>query len=167
MAGRPGTCGTIEERFWRYVLKSPESDGCWEWTGGHDAHGYGSMGTDRRHTSTVNRVAYRLLVGPIPDGMCVCHRCDNRNCVNPAHLFLGSRADNLHDMFAKGRGGGQFESGTHLGGDNTFSKYTEDQIREIRRLVASGVTQVEVARQFGMRQGYVSHIVRRKVWKHI
>lgn len=162
-----GRRGTIEERFWRHVAKPAEPDGCWEWTGGHDAYGYGSMGIDGGRTSTVNRVAHELLIGPIPEGMCVCHRCDNRNCVNPAHLFLGSRADNLHDMFAKGRGRGQFTKGACQGTANAWARYTEDQIREIRSLVASGVTQVEVARQFGMRQGYVSNIVRRKVWTHI
>jgi len=76
-------------------------DDCWEWPGNRDAKGYGYVfGKQLRRT---HRVMYELMYGPIPEGMLVCHRCDNPSCMNPSHLFLGTSADNNRDCVAKGR----------------------------------------------------------------
>lgn len=96
------------ERFWKFVHKSPEPDGCWEWIGSKDGKGYGHFWLRDRHVKA-HRFAYETFVGPIPDGNDLCHHCDNPKCIRPDHLFTGTRSDNILDAVAKGRwkGGGR------------------------------------------------------------
>lgn len=102
---------TPEERFWAKVDKDgpvpqhrPELGSCWVWTRATTGFGYGKLGLNGR-ALTAHRRSYEMAYGAIPNGLLVCHRCDNPPCVNPDHLFLGSFADNMRDMHAKGRGG--------------------------------------------------------------
>lgn len=91
----------LQPRFWSKVKKS--EDGCWDWTGSLN-HGYGQLSRGRGVSPySAHRLSYELTYGAIPEGLHVLHRCDNRRCVRPSHLFLGSQADNNADMRAKGR----------------------------------------------------------------
>lgn len=143
-----------EQRFWLKVNKGP---GCWEWTGACNTAGYGLLRVDQRSRGA-HRYSYELHVGPIPAGLIVCHRCDNRRCVNPAHLFVGTYQDNMDDMKAKGRGVIT----------RPRAKLTDDQVREIRRAFARGdASQRQLARVYGVNQMAVSRLVRRETYGHV
>ena len=90
---------TVEERFWKNVRKGP---GCWEWSANKNDAGYGRFWICRKGVRA-HRFSLELHKGKIPEGMFVCHHCDNPGCVKPDHLFVGTQSDNMHDMQSKGR----------------------------------------------------------------
>jgi hypothetical protein len=140
--------------FWSKVDRSGGEDACWNWTGAVSGGGYGSFrwnGLSRR----THRISFELVNGPAPQGMYICHSCDNRLCVNPAHLWLGTNRDNLLDMMQKGRGG-------FLGGErHKYCKLSDLQIAEIRlRFASGGVTRHEIAAEYGMSRSYISMLLR-------
>lgn len=146
---------TFEEKaiaFWEKVDRSAGPDACWAWTGAVTAKwGYGCFGTGRGITRGAHKIAWLLTNGD-PKGLCVCHRCDNRLCCNPAHLFLGTKQDNNDDKLAKSR---------------HFGKYTVDDVREIRRKAAAGMTDRQLADEYGTVPRYIWGIRTRRAWKSV
>ena len=127
-----------EDRFWGKVLIG---DDCWDWTASRSRTGYGRFGLGNL-VMLANRASWFFANGPIPPGMHVLHRCDNPGYVRPGHLFLGTQAENMADMKAKGRAKNNGCSGI----SNPNAKLTEADVLKIRALVASGSKQSEVAK---------------------
>lgn len=149
-AGRPRN--TIESILSKHVKKAGD---CWEWTGCLTIGGYGKTRAGYRHIMT-HRYAYEQLVGQIPEGMFVCHRCDNRKCLNPAHLFLGTAQDNLRDSRDKGR-------------FNAEKRYHTKPalVALIKRWSSLGMKPGKIARDLAMNNWTVLEIIRGRHWKEI
>jgi hypothetical protein len=137
------------------------TDKCIESEGisGYGNHGYGMAHTADGGVRTAHRVAWEAVNGPIPEDMCVLHKCDNRKCVNPAHLFLGTRADNNKDMWEKDRGWSPFNSGVGM-------TTNEAVVKEIRA-APKDVPNRHLAKVFGISPTHVGRIRRNLVWKHV
>jgi hypothetical protein len=151
------------KRFWSKVDKSGGGDTCWNWTAYCQPTGYGQIGLNGA-IKLAHRISYRIAYGDIPDGLCVCHTCDNRKCVNPQHLWLGTHADNMRDRDNKGRGGNVDTRGEKHG----RARLTASQVIEIRRrYAAGGIFQYELAKEYGVSRQLIGFIVNRKLWSHI
>lgn len=134
--------------------ENPET-GCWEWTFGRLTDGYGRFKIDGKE-EYVHRVAWEMANGPIPEGLLVCHTCDVRNCVNPAHLFLGTTLENVRDSIAKGR----FTRGER----QWNSKLTDTAVRMIRR---SSRPLGELAEEYDVTESTIRNVLNRRTWKHV
>ena len=148
------------DRFWAMVLMIPFHD-CWEWIGPVSQNGYGNFSRGRKREGCVraHRFSWELHNGLIPDGMMVCHRCDNPTCVRPDHLFLGTIAENNRDCARKGR--------TYTGPRPWHAKLTIAEVKEIRLLHASGQSMCSIGRQYGVTRGNIRAIIHRRTWQHV
>lgn len=128
---------------------------CILWTGPVNEHGYGRP--DRVYA---HRSAYEKAYGPIPVGMCILHKCDVRRCINPEHLFIGTRSDNLKDMWAKGRGKNNPRQGERHG----MARLTEEKVRAIRE--EKGPSHA-IAPKYGVSPRTIRAVRKRKIWAHV
>ena len=145
-------------RFWAKVdNRGPEK--CWPWIGSTKrGGGYGCFSHCGR-LEVSSRVSWKLHFGPIPSGLLICHSCDNPPCVNPAHLFLGTDAENSADRGAKGR--------QYIGSQVTVSKLNEAAIREIRSRSARGEPTRELCNHFKVHKNTINRAIARITWRHV
>lgn len=149
---------TIEERFWMKVDKTPNSKGCWNWTGFRH-RGYGDFRNGAKMVRA-HRYSYELNVSLIPEGMNILHSCDNPSCVNPDHLTPGTQLENVTDMMNKGR-----KIPAH-GSRNAWAKLSEDGVRIIRRNLGN-LTDREFAEIFNVKASIINKVKHYKSWTHV
>ena len=142
---------TEKERFdEKYEIDSTTQ--CWNWIAHRNDKGYGMFSHNRR-PAKAHRIAWIIYKGDIPEGLCVCHRCDNRGCVNPAHLFLGTQKDNMHDCINKGRKVIQY------GDEASGAKLSGQEIEQIKALKKKGLRSPMIAQTFGITRQHVNRVV--------
>lgn len=152
---------TLEERFWNKVEVREEND-CWPWVATKNRRGgYGKINVSGRMV-LAHRLSWELAnEQKVPEGLCILHSCHNKDCVNPAHLRVGTKSDNTQDMLQAGRGNDYFGKGVL----HPKAKLTEEQVLAIR--AENGQTQRELARIYGVHHSTIWDILNRKKWLHI
>lgn len=146
---------SLADRFWERVN---QGDGCWEWNSTRIPRGYGYFhwGSKARYA---HRTAWELTYGKIPNGMFVCHHCDNPPCVRPDHLFLGTQSDNMRDCKEKGRG--KYPRAEQ----NGLARLTFAEAEEVRREVHEGIPQAQIARRLQVHPSCVWNIVHGRTYR--
>lgn len=166
----PGKTGDhAVTRFLRKIrVADIAGDGCWHWEGAVQENGYGRFNADGKPTGA-HRAAYSLFIGEIPSGADVCHACDNRRCVRPDHLFVGSRSDNMADALKKGRlSRGEKHAHAVLNGVRIpAAKLSPDHVRTISARLTAGHKPSAIAEDFGVTQHAIIAIQRGRTWTHI
>lgn len=147
----------LPKRIADKIIPDAES-GCYIWWGAlspGEKGGYGYVGTGEEGSKVkrVHRFVWEKLVGPIPKGKCVLHKCDNRACANPRHLFIGTRRDNNRDMLLKGR---------------NSRKLSEQKVSEIRRrFFIGGISKKQLSREYGVSSNAIRAVINFKSWRHV
>jgi len=135
-------------------------NGCWLWTGARSSNGYGVI-TIHNKTKSVHVEAYKAFKGKIPKGLCVLHTCDIRPCINPQHLWIGTKGDNNRDAAKKGRSFGFLTNGEA----NSLAKFTNTQAKQIKNMANDGENQRSIARKMGVSEMTISRIVRNQTYR--
>lgn len=171
----------VAKGFWFYVNKT---DGCWEWTGALSTAGYGRASVGNGRTDYAHRESFKMYSGAdIPEGMFVCHHCDNPKCVRPDHLFLGTHGDNMRDMVRKGRNNAAqparraFLAGpdnpmrnpnkARVGSRHPHAKLNEAKAVAIMAEVLKGRPHLHICKDFGIARNVVHRIAAGKAWTHV
>lgn len=150
----------LKELF-RSGVQEGAPDDCWEWQGSRMSTGYGYVSLHGEQT-LAHRLSWEIAHGPIPDGVEICHHCDNKPCVNPGHLFMGTHADNMRDASRKGL------LPVLKGEQHGRAKLSRSQVLEIRRRYAEQyITQQELADEYGVAGRTMCQVVRGETWKHL
>lgn len=154
------------ERFMSHVTKT---ESCWEWTAAKNEKGYGVVGVGGR-TYKAHRWLYAITIGSIPESLCLLHSCDNPSCVNPAHLVLGTRADNNKDMCDKGRHAtveDYTKEGCYPRGENHHAaRLTANMVAQLREDRSVGMSYSKLSSKYGISSGHCHRIVNNKAWRH-
>lgn len=151
-----GRHASNESSFWARVSRDPL--GCWIYEGrSANSYGHKKFSLYNRGMSA-HRYSWSVVNGPIPEGLCVLHSCDNPGCVRPSHLFLGTPRDNTHDARAKGR--------LAHGSRHPHAKLTEEIAHEIKERLARGESNKEIAQQMGIAYWHVSNVKYQGLWRH-
>jgi hypothetical protein len=138
-------------RFMTFVEFS--NDGCWVWKGMKNNSGYGMFNKNQK-SILAHRFSYETFCGFILEGMFICHSCDNKVCVNPAHLFMGTAKDNTDDMIRKNR-------------HHFWKKLTPHKVIEIRKLLSEGKPNLSIGEMFGVSRSMISAIKKGQAWTHV
>jgi hypothetical protein len=151
---------STQERFEQKVRKT---ETCWYWLGPVSNSGYGLMSFSKKRRSA-HRLSFELFNGEIPLGMCICHRCDNKICVNPTHLFIGTYADNNRDCANKGRAN---NSGNLRGDNHPRATLTESSARMAKSLASSGVKKTVIAERLKVNPSVIYDVCNGRTWRHL
>lgn len=144
-------------RLWRKIERGGPDD-CWPWLASVNPAGYGRLNVGGKFIKA-HRLAWESTNGPIPSGLHVLHRCDNPRCCNPRHLFLGTHADNMADLFAKRR--------RAYGERHWMARLTERDVIEMRAMRSAGESYQEIARRFGVARMTAKNAILGKTWAHV
>lgn len=155
-------------------MKIDETTFCWNWTKAFKKFGYGQLWFEGRNW-TAHRLSYRMFKGEIPEGLQVCHKCDNPKCINPSHLFTGTHLDNMRDAYHKGRMRQKLKppfigpkwKGKRFGESNMRTKFNSQQVIEIRKALKEGAVAAEIAKKYGVHFSTIAHIKTGRSWKYL
>jgi len=165
MAPDDRTLEALSKRFWQKVDKQPSEKGCWLWMGRPQSAGYGSISIGplgHAKGYLAHRISYMIAHGIISDEVCVLHNCDTPPCVNPDHLFTGTKGDNIRDCVSKGR------AFRVKGSSSPRAKLIEDQVNEMRELHQNdGLGYRRLANRYHVDRTTVRQIILRQTWKHV
>lgn len=146
-------------RFWSYV---DMSGNCWLWTKAIKPNGYGSFSPHNKSKSA-HRAAWEFIFGPIPKGLCVCHVCNNKQCVRPSHLYIDTATKNSADALRDG-----LYEGNNQGSKHGMAKLTEAKVREIRDIYKKGeLSHVKIAKMYGVSHRTIGKAIDGSQWKHV
>ena len=169
------TLTAAKEKLFSRTVKYP--NGCWIWCGGMNDTAYGTLWirlNGELQQWRTHRLSYFLHNGSIPDGLFVCHHCDNPPCINPDHLFVGTTKDNLYDAIRKGRWTEKhclqnllLVKNRAVGERHPQAKLTDADVRQIRLRLASGESQRAIAWSYKLRSTAIWKIAKKKTWSHV